>query len=200
MANSFGVSFLPGSGEQDQTQRPGGVSPRNPVQEAVQILSLRLPKMFGARSIAPAPLLTSPGGMGAPGARDNVSAALMALSGMPPTTDWMGRERDMSRSGGDGGSNLGGLTFSGGLQPGPTSNRGEGFQWHSVPEQSVSGPDPSPTYGLPNIGFQQPTAPEPAPLPQPQTAQASASDWEGPDRQQLMQELWDRINAGRVWD
>ena len=56
MANGFGVSFVPGAQDPAQQQQNGtrGGAPRNPVQEAIQILSLRLPKVFGARALAPA--------------------------------------------------------------------------------------------------------------------------------------------------
>lgn len=79
-SRGFGVSFLPGA---DQSNGPA--APRNPMQEAIQVLSLRLPKVFGARSLAPAPLLTAPGGMGQPAARGNVAAqALAQMAGLPP--------------------------------------------------------------------------------------------------------------------
>ena len=81
MPNPFGLSFLPG------TQDPGGArrGARAPVQEAIRILSLRLPKVFGAQALAPGPLLTGGGGMGQPAARGNVVAqALAQMAGLPP--------------------------------------------------------------------------------------------------------------------
>lgn len=62
MAN-FGVSFVPGqNGDQMERPGPGGAQP-TPVQEAIRILSLRLPRFFsGGSPIAPMPLLQSPGG------------------------------------------------------------------------------------------------------------------------------------------
>lgn len=83
---NWGVSFVPGAQDEGQSQgggRPGG--PRNPVQEAIQILSLRLPRVYGATSLAPAPLLNAAGGMGQPGAKGNVTAqALAQMAGLPP--------------------------------------------------------------------------------------------------------------------
>lgn len=81
----FGVSFQPGVNGNGQARNGSGPQPpRNSIQEAIQMLSLRMPKVFGARAIAPAPLLTSPGGMGQPAARGNVSAqALASLAGLP---------------------------------------------------------------------------------------------------------------------
>ena len=80
----FGVSFQPGVTGGQARNGSGPQAPRNPAQEAIQMLSLRLPKVFGARAIAPAPLLTSPGGMGQSAARGNMSAqALASLAGVP---------------------------------------------------------------------------------------------------------------------
>ena len=118
---AFGYSFQPGLADSgaNGTGRAGG--PRQPIQEAIQMLSLRLPKSFGARSIAPAPLLTALGSMGQPGARGNVTAQAYAqLAGvpmpqtlggsMPPTVggqaqmfgggttyDWLQQERALNR-------------------------------------------------------------------------------------------------------
>lgn len=84
----LGVSFLPGAqddnGQHGENGRTG--ASRTPVQQAIKILSLRLPKFYGAGAIAPAPLLTAAGGMGQPAARGNVSAqALAGLAGLPPS-------------------------------------------------------------------------------------------------------------------
>ena len=86
MPRTFGVSFMPGADAQNGQGRTGSGpgAPRNPVQEAIQVLSLRMPKVFGARAIAPAPLLTSPGGMGQAGARSGATAqALAQMAGVP---------------------------------------------------------------------------------------------------------------------
>lgn len=85
MADSFGLSFMPGA-QDNGTVNARVPPPRNPVQEAVQMLSLRPPKVYGARAIAPAPLLTGSGGMGQPAAKGNVVAqALAMLAGLPPS-------------------------------------------------------------------------------------------------------------------
>lgn len=86
MAMPYGVSFLPGTEAQQHGNGAGASrSPNRGVQEAVQILSLRLPKVYGTRPIAPAPLLTGPGGMGQPAAKGNVVAqALAQLAGLTP--------------------------------------------------------------------------------------------------------------------
>ena len=58
-----GVSFRPGDPQQQQYGQSNGQS-SNPVQEAIKVLSLRLPKVVGARATAPTPLLTSQGSAG----------------------------------------------------------------------------------------------------------------------------------------
>lgn len=88
MASNFGVSFLPGQQEPMNGNGTGGRPgiQQSPMQQAVKILSLRLPKFYGSGSIAPGPLLTSPGGMGQHAARGNVAAQAFAqMAGLPPT-------------------------------------------------------------------------------------------------------------------
>ena len=80
---AFGYQFQPGVGRDLGMERGRG-GPQQPLQEAIQMLSLRLPKGFGAQSIAPAQLLTGLGGMGQPGAKGNVTAqALAMMAGVP---------------------------------------------------------------------------------------------------------------------
>lgn len=70
MPNDFGVSFVPGqqpnpNGPPGQFGQGAGTSP---IQQAIQLLSLRLPRIAGANAIAPSPLMNAPGAMGQPGA------------------------------------------------------------------------------------------------------------------------------------
>lgn len=59
---ALGVSFQPG---QQPTQGPNaGSNQGSGVQEAIKILSLRLPKVLGAQAAVPMPLLTSQGSGG----------------------------------------------------------------------------------------------------------------------------------------
>ena len=69
----LGLSFAPG--QNDDTNRMGGGQAQTPVQEAIRILSLRLPRLLGAG--AP----TSPALMGGPGGMARGSAGL----GGPPS-------------------------------------------------------------------------------------------------------------------
>lgn len=55
-----GVNFQPGGGDPNQQQRSPGAG----VQEAIKVLSLRLPKVVGAQAAVPMPLLTSQGSGG----------------------------------------------------------------------------------------------------------------------------------------
>ena len=59
----FGVSFLPG-GDANYS-RESGASPA-PMQEAIKVLSLRVPRVVGASPLAPLALLQSQGGGGLP--------------------------------------------------------------------------------------------------------------------------------------
>ena len=85
MAN-FGLSFVPGA-EQNGQQRPGGPggapSGVPPLQQAVQLLSLRLPRVMGGQALAPGPLMQGPagGGLGLPGGA--LEELLKRLFGMP---------------------------------------------------------------------------------------------------------------------
>jgi hypothetical protein len=68
-----GVSFEPGQPGSQNTQKPAG---NTGVQEAIKVLSLRLPKVVGARAMAPQALLDSPGSGGNPRV-DSVVAQIM---------------------------------------------------------------------------------------------------------------------------
>ena len=80
---AFGISFfdpLQGAREPDQRR---GVTPH---QEAIRILSLRLPRVISGSALAPSALLTGPGGGGSPFATSAVAQALAQLAGLPPVT------------------------------------------------------------------------------------------------------------------
>lgn len=68
----LGISFAPDSGSQQNSQKP------TPVQQAIQTLSLRIPRVVGAGSLAPQGLLTAPGGGGLSG-NPNAAAFLEEL-------------------------------------------------------------------------------------------------------------------------
>jgi hypothetical protein len=81
MADQFGLSFVP-DGQTDPTKKKVGEGGVTPTQQAIQLLSLRLPRVVGGSPIAPAPLLQSPGGAGRPSPE---SVAQQVMSRVLPT-------------------------------------------------------------------------------------------------------------------
>lgn len=78
---AIGVSFLDELGAKlDKPSNPDG----DRYQEAVQILSMRLPRVVGGGGLAPAPLLQSMGGAGSPFAQSSVQQAFAQMAGLPP--------------------------------------------------------------------------------------------------------------------
>src|SRR5262245_8106566 len=79
---SIGLSFTPTAQNQAQQQAFGS---SNPVQDAVKILSLKVPTVVGAQSLAPAGLLNAPGAGGLPGGLnlDDLLKKLFAAGGGP---------------------------------------------------------------------------------------------------------------------
>lgn len=80
---AFGLSFLPG-GDANDGADPGVAQPER-IQEAIRLLSLRLPRVLGAHPIAPRGLLQAP--PQGPGMNTAMMLqALMAMAGMggPP--------------------------------------------------------------------------------------------------------------------
>lgn len=78
-----GVNFQPGAQSYGQQNGQGGPSRQQGsnqgVQEAIKVLSLRLPKVVGARAVAPAPLLTSQGSGGNPNVDSIVESVLSRM-------------------------------------------------------------------------------------------------------------------------
>lgn len=60
----LGQSFLPGGNDDRMRQDQAGAGPSNPIQEAIKVLSLKLPRVVGAGAPAPQELLTGLGGAG----------------------------------------------------------------------------------------------------------------------------------------
>ena len=90
--NGFGVSFLPNGDQRFQRpqDQPGGTG-RAPLQEAVKILSMRVPRVVGANPLAPLALLNAPGGVGLqPGQLEQLMRTLgvgpQMQTGQVPTT------------------------------------------------------------------------------------------------------------------
>lgn len=73
---AFGISFLDDAESKSK--------PDNRYQQAVEIRSLRLPRVVGGSALAPAPLLQGMGGSGNPIAQSAVAQALAQMAGMSP--------------------------------------------------------------------------------------------------------------------
>lgn len=83
----IGVNFQPGAQDygNGQTSRgPSRPSSGSGVQEAIKILSLRLPKVVGAQAAVPMPLLTSQGSGGNSRVDSIVQQVMSRLPGGPP--------------------------------------------------------------------------------------------------------------------
>lgn len=125
MADQFGISFVPG---QQQPGGPGGEGdpsggPVSPVQQAIRLLSLRLPKFSGPNGFAPPSLLNGPGAQGNPAFGPN------PMFSAPPGGGGRGNPllEALLRMAGGGGGGLPGMPGGGGtgaphVIPGDLSN------------------------------------------------------------------------------
>ncbi len=144
-----GVNFQPGTpgyGEQGPSRPQSGSN--QGVQEAIKVLSLRLPKVVGARSVAPAPLLTSQGSGGSPHVDSIVESVLARV--FPGRTSPTPTAPMFPTHMGDGGTGTSG-------QSAGNQERSQLGSWYD---------SPSPRFGgagqLGQFGQQRPTPP---PLP-----------------------------------
>lgn len=80
---AIGVSFL------DDQNAQGDKKPDR-FQQAVEVLSMRVPRIVGGGAIAPAPLLQGMGGSGSPFAHTAVQQALAQMAGLPLPSGPMG--------------------------------------------------------------------------------------------------------------
>jgi hypothetical protein len=86
MADELGLSFSPTAQAQQQQAQTGALTP---IQQAIRILSLHVPRTARPSSIAPNALLTAPGaaglaGAGSPGGLDFVTLLRRLLAGGAP--------------------------------------------------------------------------------------------------------------------
>lgn len=86
MPDNIGFSFAPGADQQTRDQAmPGGGAPRGTSpQQAVKILSLRVPKQLPSNAPVSRELLNGPGGAGAPGLTSMIQQLMQAFR---PKTD-----------------------------------------------------------------------------------------------------------------
>lgn len=180
MANSFGVSFLPGvpqGGDESQSL----ARQQQALQEAIQLLELRRPSLARGRWLAPAPLVTAAGGMGQRAASGNVVAqALALLVGLPPATG----AAPMSFT-----PPAPAVTFGHGLNPQRRRPAARQPGLGLTPIKTDRGGKLNPLWSGWDIGGgsgtlggsaspQAPTVPPPAPRPAPS---AATDTWYGPD-------------------
>ena len=166
----IGIQFLPGAqGENGPTSPRGG---GDPIQEAVRILSLRLPRVVGAQAIAPQALLTSPGGAANPFIDTLVD---MILRRVMPNGNMGGGQGSMS--GGQGrvpppmNQAVQRLSTMAGPRPQPTSMQGPQAYGAQGLHAYGAGTTPSPRVGfqLPPDGSQPgPGAPPESTIPPPE--------------------------------
>lgn len=139
----IGINFSPaGDSQQQNTQKP------TPVQQAIQTLSLRIPRTVGAASGAPQALLQGPGGAG--------------LGGNPNNAYMLEQLIRKLFGGGDG------LPMPGGAGASTPGGSGSGLPNPNVgfPHPQKTGPGPTPEPLPPDTPPTQYTPP-PAPPPQP---------------------------------
>jgi hypothetical protein len=101
MADDFGLSFSPlGNAQQGYGQNAPNQQ-TNPLQEAIQILSLRRPRVVGATSPIPGPLLNGQGG-GMNGMSAIIQNLLSQFGGQSPYQGFFGNEGHTGPSAGPG--------------------------------------------------------------------------------------------------
>lgn len=127
----YGVSFAPTRDNAAMGQRNGQLSG---VPQAVQVLSLALPRVTGARAIAPTELLTSKGGEGIDPIAGSVLQTLMKLFGRKPGQPGMPEA---------GGANPfpGGQMPGGGGVPDPRVEAVDGGMPRPIPSRPLPTPD-----------------------------------------------------------
>ena len=77
---SIGVSFLDNlAGKIEQAEKE-----QDRYQQAVRVISMRVPRLMGGGAIAPAPLLQGQGGQGSPFTQGPVAQAFARMGGLPP--------------------------------------------------------------------------------------------------------------------
>lgn len=184
-------------GPSGASSAPRGASP----QEAVKLLSLRVPERPSQGALAPVSLLTSRGSQ-APGASglDSLIAALMQAfqtpssvpalpSGTGNTSGWMNNERNLGGGGGDSPSVVQpsgipdnwGFPTTGSMAPDPrTSTPPPHFTPGDVPD--VRGPggievQPVPNAGSQPVPYEPPIDMTPTPEPAPSLFEPNGPDW-----------------------
>lgn len=112
----IGVSFQPGQGYGNDPQNSNGSpAPSQGVQEAIKVLSLRLPKVVGAQAMSPLMSAPAMGGGRVESVVNSVLARMFPGSGMPQ----MGAPQNFGMAPSAGGDVPSAPSFNGGLGPNP---------------------------------------------------------------------------------
>jgi hypothetical protein len=134
-----GISFQPGGEQSDPYQsNTARTSPATNVQEAIKILSLRLPKVVGAQAVSPQALLSSQGSGGNPRVDSVVNTVLARMFPTAAPASPM-PTAPMIPSGPDHAPSFSGGGVSGPrmAQPSPQAN-----PWDSILQTFGGGPKP----------------------------------------------------------
>lgn len=171
-----GVNFQPGGGQNGTGEtKPGGN--QGGVQEAIRVLSLRLPKVVGAQSAAAMPLLTSQGSGGNSRVDSIVQQIMSRIGGNAPSAPMMPAQTAPDNA----------PSFSGSAQPNyqpqsqPSWMPPPGFTPRIVITDPLgqgdftTGPDGRPSGGVPGAIEQAPFPGMDFPLP---SAPPTPSPWE----------------------
>ncbi len=139
-----GVNFQPGSMEQERDRLQASRGSAEGVQEAIKVLSLRLPKVVGARAVAPNALLRGQGGQGNPQIDSMVERVLAKMfpgqGGPPPTAPML-----PTQSPGEShsyGPQFGGNVQGGGQPQRESTSDAPGQQFWRQPNVIVGNPPP----------------------------------------------------------
>lgn len=190
----FGVSFLP-NGDQRYLrpgQQPGQTSAGAPLQDAIKILSLRVPQVLGANPLTPLALLTAPGGGGM-----GTDQLLQLMRTLGVSGDGMEAQAPSAAAAmAGGGPSIGGAASPFAVQSRPTGSQ-EGYLGGNRPPAGGA-PMPGGPY-IPSMTAGGTAAPGGGLLQTGQEPPASAARWAPPDAEQY----WDlarraRESMGRV--
>lgn len=163
---NFGISFSPFSDDNSGKQNPRG--PQVSPQEAIRVLSLRVPRTVGAGSPIPGQLLNGAGGAAFGGAQ--------TPSGPTPGTPNMGLEELLAMLFGQRRSMSQGLSLP--IDQSPGGNSAGGTFPPMIPGAGdYPAPPPQPTPAPPPkfTPVQPPAAPDPMPWDQPSALPAATS-------------------------
>ena len=149
---AIGVSFLPGMNGQNQPNQNGNGEAAAPVQQAIKTLSLRLPRILGQGSVAPAALLNSQGAAGMGGSGMDIDRLIQSILSQLPMAGGAAQQGAPAQMGAPvmGAPAPAQFRPPGGMEPGGMGGR------VPMPRVTVGDPEPPPVVPQPPIEPQQP--------------------------------------------